>query len=156
MKNILIGILAMSLLMITSCKKKDTVSGGSWSFKSKSYTVTSAITNTADNAFVVISSGNNTYNQLFFSFTTLPSADGSYTVVAGAPDSTGTQVGVALTLTTGSTYVSTAYAPTTNTTANVTVANGIMKVTVPATDFANVADGTDHADLTATVNQTEK
>ena len=154
-----ISIITLTLCMIltmVSCKKTTTVSGGSWSFKSNTYKVTSGITNTADNAFVVVSKDGNKYDQLLFTFTTLPSADGSYTIVSGAPDSTGTQVQLSLTLATAPSYASTMYVPNAAGNATVTVSGGIMKVQLPTLDVVNAADATDHSDLTGTVNQTEK
>lgn len=154
-----ISIITLTLCMVlamVSCKKTTTVSGGSWSFKSATYNVTSGITNTADNAFVVISKDGNKYDQLLFTFTTLPSADGSYAIVPGAPDSTGTQVQLSLTLATAPTYAATTYLPNAAGNATVTVSGGIMKVTLPTLNMVNALDSTDHSDLTGTVNQTEK
>lgn len=154
MKKISITILTVSLLVIASCKKDAKVSGGSWAFKGTTYDVKSGIPSSSDNTLVLVSSGSNTYNQLLFSFYTLPPADGSYTVVQGAPDSTNTQIGVSMTLTTGATYTGPTYWPVSSPSATVTVVNGRIKVSLPSTDMMNTTDSTDVSALTATVNQT--
>jgi len=168
MKKILIGFLALSMLTIVSCKKTTTVNGGTFTFKGTSYNVTSAIGNTTtDNSLVCVNSGSNTYNQVIFTFVSsivggaqvlpYPTA-GTYTVVSGTPDSTGTQVNVSLVLTTGATYNAKTYAvdPSANVSATVTVSNGELKITLPAVNMINVHDttGADHGNLNANVMQT--
>jgi hypothetical protein len=169
MKKILIGFLALSMLTIFSCKKAAVVNGGSFTFKGTTYNVTSAIGNTtADNSLVCINSGNNTYNECQFIFYSsivggaqvapYPTA-GTYTVVTGAPDTTGTQVSINLVLTTGATYNAINYAvdPAANVHATVTVSNGELHISLPAVNMINIHDttGTDHGTLTATVMQTQ-
>ena len=155
MKKILIVIVALSTLTIVSCKKTAPVNAGSWSFKSATYTVSSAIANSnIDNSLVAISTSNGGYGQLQFFFYSLPTATGTFTVVNGAPDTTGTQISLAMTLTKGSTYTGPTYVPNAAGTATVTVTNGMMKISMPAIDVINTADSTDHSPLSATITQT--
>ena len=166
MKKILIGFLALSLLTTFSCKKAAVLNGGSFTFKSTNYSVTSAIGNTtADNSLVCINSPTNSYNECQFIFYSsivggaqvipYPTA-GSYQVVTGAPDTTGTQVSINLVLTTGATYNAKKYAvdPNANVKATVTVSGGELHISLPAVNMINVNDSTDHGTLTATVMQT--
>ena len=155
MKKILFVIVALSMLTIVSCKKAAAPTYGSWSFKSANYTVSSAIANSnIDNSLVAISTSNSGYGQLQFFFYSLPTAGGTFTVVNGAPDTTGTQIAIALTLTKGSTYSGPTYVPNAVGSATVTVgSNGLMKISMPAVDMINTADSTDHSALSATVTQ---
>ena len=157
MKKILIGLVALSMLTIVSCKKSAKVDGGSWTFKSVTYSVTSAIANsTGDQSLVAISNSNNNYDELQFTFYTLPTTSGQYTVTAGAPDTTNTQVNVNMILTSGSTYTGPTYAPdpSANVTAQVTVSDGKLQITLPSLNMINVKDSTDHGTVTATIKQT--
>ena len=157
MKKTTIAIVTLCILAASACKKTATVSGGTWSFKSKTYNVTSAIPNSnIDNSMVAISASGSDYSQLQFFFNTLPTASGQYTVTTGAPDTTGTQMGVYMSLKSGANYTGPEYSPTVGgVTATVTITNGSMKISMPLVDMTNVADTSDHASLSATVNQTQ-
>lgn len=186
MKNISIVILAVSLLMIASCKKETLVSGGSWTFKGTTYNVTSGIASgvytpteiddsfitqsngvdtviyeTYENVFktlTLVSSGSNSYSHIVFTFWDLPTSNGQYTFTTSLlPDSGSTQIGVDMRITTGSTYAGNTYVPKSNTVnADVTVNNGMIKVAFQGLEMVNVNDTSDHEILSGTVNQTQK
>ncbi len=145
MKKISIIIFALTLLAIASCKKDKAVDGGSWSFKGKTYNVTSGITSgvytateiedsfitqdmngqdstvyeTYENVFKTLtlaSNSSNNYSHLIFTFWDLPTASGQYTFTANQlPDSASTQIGVDMRVTTGSTYDGNSYVPSSST-----------------------------------------
>lgn len=165
MKKIIIAFLALGILTAYSCKKSTTADGGSWTFKSNTYKVTSATTNTfVDYGYGVrariltaISSDNGQYNQVQFAFKRLPTQDASYNVIPDTYPDTVVNVAVSLKLTKGSGYDQTMYTPdpSVSTVATVTVQNGKIKVSIPATDMVNVSDSTDHGSLSGDIIQTQ-
>lgn len=176
MKKIISGIVAMMIIMltITSCKKAATVNGGSWSFKSQNYTVTSGIADISQGSPVNTPSGNpylvsslatvcqtsNSYGDIVFSFYNTPIVAGSYPITANQYiDSGSTAMGVQMILQTGSgtSLVEKTYYPSpfNSVTAAVTVSSGLVKINLPALQMINANDPTDSAILTATVNQTQ-
>lgn len=187
MKKTSIIIIVLSLLAVTACKKDKKVDGGSWSFKGTTYTVTSGIASgvytateiedsfitqdmngqdstvyeTYENVFktlTLVSSGDNRYSHLIFTFWDLPTASGQYTFTTNQlPDSASTQIGVDMRVTTGATYDGNSYIPSSNTvTANVTVNNGLISVSFQDLDMVNINDPNDHSTISGTVKQTEK
>ncbi len=165
MKKILIGFLALGIFTSYSCKKTAAVNGGSWTFKSNTYTVTSATTNTYTdygayvqaNVLTAINSGSDQYNQVQFAFLDMPIAEGTYNVIPDAYPDTSINVSVSLKLTKGASYDQTLYTPdpSVSTVATVTVKDGKVKVSIPATEMVNVNDTSDHGSFSADITQTQ-
>jgi len=177
MKKTLTGIVAFALIMltITSCKKTTAVNGGSWSFKSTTYNVTSAIADVSQvppvsSVYNIASlsaacQNGTSYGNIVFTFFQYPTASGQYTITSNQyPDSGSHQIAVQMILQTGSgtSLVENTYNPSPSSasgvTANVTVgSNGWATITLPALQMLN-ADTTkrsDSAALTATIKQTQ-
>jgi hypothetical protein len=172
MKKILIGIVAVTLIMlaITSCKKPASVNGGSWTFKSQNYPVTSGIADISQQppvgsvyniaTLATASQGSNSYGSIVFTFFSYPTASGTYTITSNQyPDSGSHEIAVNMILSTGSSYAQNNYNPTASSAAsvvaNVTVgSNGWITIALPALEMVNAANPSDSAALTANVKQT--
>jgi len=133
MKKTIFGIIVLSLIFIPSCKKNPGNPGGSWTFKSNTYSTT-----TCQNPGAGILSATNltnsnaaTYGTLIFDFFgALPTTGGTYTVVYNR-SLTSKQVHIEAS--TGGAYGSIIYndyyaADSTNKTVSVTVSNGKVSV----------------------------
>jgi hypothetical protein len=180
MKNIVIGTVAFMVIMLTatSCKKANSVNGGTWTFKSQTYTVNSGIADITQNptTFQRVGLSDTTYPinltlvtvsktygyaDIVFTFYTYPQVSGTYTLTPNAvPDSGSMQMAVQMITQTGSgsSLVENTYNPSpySNVSANVTVqGNGWIKISLPAVEMVNANTPSDSSILTATVNQTQ-
>jgi hypothetical protein len=147
MKKITIAIVFLSILIVSACKKNTSVSGGSWTFKSRSYTVTSgiassyytplmivdtlsidtagvAVTDTFYNIFPTLTTVCNTdttYSHMIFTFYSLPTASGSYTFTPyPLPDSGSHKIGVNMRIANNTTFSGSTYTPSLATAKTVT------------------------------------
>lgn len=165
MRKTIIGFMVVGILASYSCKKKNAPDGGSWTFKSNTYSVTSATTNSYTdygygvqaNVLTAINSASGQYNQVQFAFVDLPTANGTYNIIPDAYPDTNINVSISLKLTKGSNYDQTMYTPDPSvaTVATVTIQNGKMKVSIPATDMVNVNDTADRGSFSADIIQTQ-
>ncbi len=83
MKKVIFGIIAVTLLMITSCTKNNNP-GGSWTFQSATYNTASCTTSSASATLTVSNTSTpaiNSVSMVFSFFNGLPTTNGTYTVL---------------------------------------------------------------------------
>ena len=97
MKKVIFGLIAITILAISSCSKPASSGpGGSWSFHGTSYSASTVTASSSNNTLVAVN-GSGSSVQVYF-YNSLPSANGTYTVGSGIFPSSGTQVGIAATI----------------------------------------------------------
>jgi hypothetical protein len=177
MKRIITGIATILFIMIaaSSCKKAANVDGGTWSFKSQTYKVTSGIADVSQmpgvsyvdtiSSLVTVCKTSNSYGDIVFTFYNYPTASGAYTITRNQyPDSGSHEIAVQMILQTGSgtslvenTYNPTAYSAS-SASANVTVAsNGWININIQSLMMLNAdtSKTSDSSALVTNVKQTQ-
>lgn len=156
MRNTVLGIIAMSLLMITACKKTSSTNlGGTWTFQTVNYTATSFATGygliTVTNQPTAYSTEYTTLTVNFYGG--LPTQNSFFTsgtfnvVKENKLDSTDQ---VSLDLNIAGASGNTLYRSTgsgANQTVNVSVSNGKLTITGSGVELANVLNAADSAAL---------
>jgi hypothetical protein len=154
MKKVIFGIIVLSLIFTTSCKK-NTNPGGSWTFKSTTYSTTICVGDPGQlSASNGNASNNNTYSMLYVYFYTaaLPTTAGTYTVAYGNAPNSASQVGIELT--TGGNandYSSTGGNGTQ--TVSVTVSNGKVSISGSGIMMYNTVNPSDSSALNFNITQ---
>ena len=146
MKNLFLGIVAISILFATSCSKSNTSGAGAWSFKGVSYSATTAVGTTATKTLSTVNASATNPSTLSFVFNNYPTASGTYHIVADASNQ-GSGNYLSLTLTVGNDgYLSTG---TDNVTASVTVSSGKVSISgLSSVQMQNQSVGSDISALT--------
>jgi hypothetical protein len=142
MKKIILSLLVTSALF-TACKKDDDNGGGTttnqWKIGPNTYTASTGATLQGD-ALANVASTASTGSSFTVTFNTVPTTGGTYKIVGGVPSAADE---VLITAGTGS-LTSLSYYETSdnvsNPTANVTVENGKISVTVPSVWAKNITE----------------
>lgn len=157
MKKAILTFAIVSLLIV-SCKKDSTPSGGSWTFSGNTYQALNCI---GDSAMATLTAVNtvsgNTYSNISVSFyNKLPDSSATYTVAKEgnlSPDHVGISVAYQTSSTT--TYYGSTGGNWTNQKVNVTVANGRISVAGTNIEIINLGGNTDSTKLSFSISQTQ-
>jgi hypothetical protein len=153
MKKTILGLMVLSLVFATSCKKSST-SSNNWSFKGTTYPTTTCVGSAAASTLQAISTSPASTLQVYF-YSGLPTSTtpATYTVVNGTPNSA-TQVEIGFGTGT-SQYLSTG-GNGSNQTVSVSVSSsGKVTVTGSGIELDNAATPSDSSALTLNLTQTQ-
>ena len=156
MKKVIFGMLVLSSVFITSCKKSSSNPGGFWTFKSTTYNATTCTAGTGElDATNLTSSNTTTFSTFVVGFYngTLPTTGGQYTVANNGTPTSSTQVGIQVSTdgTSGNTYESTGGNGTQKVT--VSVSNGKVSVSGSGITVGNVMTSSDSAGVNFSITQ---
>ena len=156
MKKTILPILIMSLL-IASCKK-DSTSGGSWTFNGNTYQAASC---TTDSLLATLTAVNTVTGSPFSNisvsfYNKLPDSSATYIVAKEGNLSPG-HVGISVAYQTASTttYYGSTEGNGSNQKVNVTIANGRISVAGSGIEILNLGGNTDSTKLTFNITQTQ-
>ena len=144
MKNFLIGLLLA--ISFCNCKKDNSnpkIPADGWRVGTNVYSYDKCLRSNANNSLVAFSSTSN----MSIKFATLPTANGTYSIVDHLADVSANQLSFAC-----SAGADTYYSLTKSVSATVTVANGIITVTIPETDALS-SDGLTVKKVAAGINE---
>jgi len=153
MKKFLLGIFSLSLLLFSACKKSDsngtpsntiTINGTSYSM------ISTSGFNTAGGGITIAALNGVTGASLVFTFTTLPTANGSYTVIANN-STTQTSSQVSFSCAAGSNVYESTGAGSVNVT--VTVNSGKLTISMPDAPASQTLGGSSTVNVNCNVTQ---
>ena len=154
MQKSILGVLALGLLLITSCSKNNSTQGNSWIFRTVTYNTATcqgaAGTLTASN---LSSSNVTTYGTVVCTFngTTLPASGSIDTVVSGVPTNNN-QIAISATIN-GATTSYRATGGNGGQLVTVSVSNGKVTVTGSGIELVNTTTASDSSALTLNITQ---
>lgn len=147
MKKAIFGILVLTLMITaTSCKKNNSSSGGSWTFKNNTYNVGASSSALGTLLFSDLSA-----NSLSFDFgSALPTTGGSFLVVNSSPSAANQ---VYITASVGGTSYDATGGNGSNQHVTVTVSGGKVSVSGSGVELQNFTNASDSAAVSCNVSQ---